>query len=119
MSRSRDGAVLLLTVAALAAVTGLVAGGDGGARLAAICGLALPALLLAACGPVRPRWLRWVYFTLALDLVASGVLLLALRSEAGARFAGPPVALVVQGVGLWLLPFLLTAAAALAAGRRR
>lgn len=119
MSRSGDWSVLLLTLAATVAVAGLTAGGEPGIRLAALAGFALPALLLVAVGPRRPRWLRWIYLALALDLVASGVLLLALRSEAGARLAGLPTALVVQGVGLWLLPFLLTAVAALAAGRRR
>ncbi len=93
--------------------------GGAGAPLLAIAGLALPALLMAAAGPARPRWLRWVFFVLAIDLVGSGLALIALHSAGPVRCAGYPAALLVELVGLWLVPFALTATAALAAGRSR
>ena len=43
----------------------------------------------------------------------------AVQSQPTPAAGAPPVALIVQLVGLWLVPFLLTATAALVAGRRR
>ncbi len=117
--RERDRFVVSAAIAAVAAGVGLVASDRAGAVLLAVAGLALPALLMAAGGPVRPRWLRWVFLALAVDLVASGLVLVALRSAGAADIGGLPAALVVQIVGLWLVPFALTATAALAAGRAR
>jgi len=120
MARARDLAVLAAALLAAATAVALIVGGPTGEVLLALAGLSLPALLLLAGGPARPRWLRFVHAALAVDLVGTGLLLLALRGEgATAGDAGPPVALVVQLVGLWLIPFLLTATAALIAGRRR
>jgi len=118
MARRRDLPVLALAVVAAATALALGIGGPG-EPLLAVAGLSLPALLLLAGGPARPRWLGWVHAALAVDLAGSGLLLLALRSTEGARIAGLPAGLVVQLVGLWLVPFLLTATAALVAGRRR
>jgi len=119
MARRRDLPVLALAAVAAATALALGIGGRAGEPLLAVAGLSLPALLLLAGGPARPRWLGWVHAALAVDLAGSGLLLLALRSTEGARIAGLPAGLVVQLVGLWLVPFLLTATAALVAGRRR
>jgi len=120
MARERDLPVLAVALLAAATAVALLVGGPAGELLLALAGLSLPALLLLAGGPARPRWLRWVHAALALDLVGTGLLLLALRSGgATAESRGVPVALLVQLGGLWLVPFVLTATAALVAGRRR
>lgn len=120
MARARDLAALVVALFAAATAVALIVGGPAGDLLLALAGLSLPALLLLAGGPERPRWLGLVHAALAIDLFGTGLLLLALRSRGAEGIeAGPPVALVVQLVGLWLVPFLLTATAALVAGRRR
>lgn len=117
--RQRDVLVLATAIVALAAGVGLVTADGAGAPLLAVAGLALPALLMAAGGPARPRWLRWVFLVLAIDLVASGLALIALHAHGPVHLAGYPAALLVELVGLWLVPFALTATAALVAGRSR
>lgn len=119
MARNRDLPALVLALVAAATGAALVAGGATGELLLALGGLALPALLLAAGGPARPRWLGWIYLLLAVDLIGTALALLALRADGATPPSRLPLALGVQLVGLWLVPFALTATAALVAGRRR